>query len=138
MRVSTRINDIIKQRWVALGPRNYGKSVEWKLEGDPWDSEGLYSDHTRGIYLLCRVLDGIRPLGWKLVGLYCLKNFSRFILIFFSIYISSQVSSADISSKNVDGNERGNALVGKPEDVHTWFFLYDVSMRRAAFPLVNE
>ncbi len=42
-----RMNEVIKQRWVALGPRNYGKSVEWKLEGDPWDTEGLYSDHTR-------------------------------------------------------------------------------------------
>ena len=39
-----------------LGPRNYGKSIEWKLEGDPWVSEGLYSDNTRGIYLLCLIL----------------------------------------------------------------------------------
>ena len=38
------------------GPRNYGKSIEWKLEGDPWVSEGLYSDSTRGIYLLCLIL----------------------------------------------------------------------------------
>ena len=38
------------------GPRNYGKSIEWKLEGDPWVSEGLYSDNTRGIYLLCLIL----------------------------------------------------------------------------------
>ena len=38
------------------GPRNYGKSIEWKLEGDPWVSEGLYSDSTRGVYLLCLIL----------------------------------------------------------------------------------
>ena len=38
--LTTRINEIIKLRWVALGPRNYGKSIEWKLEGDPWDTEG--------------------------------------------------------------------------------------------------
>ncbi len=107
------MNEVIKQRWVALGPRNYGKSVEWKLEGDPWDTEGLYSDHTRGVYLLCLILEAIQPLGWKLV------------------------SSADISAKNLDANERGYALVGKPEDMHTWFFLYDVTMRRVTFPLVN-
>ena len=35
----------------------------------------------------------------------------------------------DISSKNLDANERGYALIGKPEDMHTWFFLYDESMR---------
>ena len=38
--LTTTINEIIKLRWVALGPRNYGKSIEWKLEGDPWDTEG--------------------------------------------------------------------------------------------------
>ena len=92
---------MIKHRWVALGPRNYGKSIEWKLEGDPWESEGLYSDHTRGVYLLCLVLEAILPLGWVLV------------------------SSGDISSKNLDANERGYSLIGKPEDLHTWFFLYD-------------
>jgi hypothetical protein len=107
------MNEVIKQRWVALGPRNYGKSVEWKLEGDPWDTEGLYSDHTRGVFLLCLILEAIQPLGWKLV------------------------SSADISAKNLDANERGYALVGKPEDMHTWFFLYDVTMRRITFPLVT-
>lgn len=36
---------------------------------------------------------------------------------------------ADVSSKNLDSNERGYALIGKPEDMHTWFFLYDESMR---------
>ncbi len=36
---------------------------------------------------------------------------------------------ADVSSKNLDTNERGYALIGKPEDMHTWFFLYDESMR---------
>ena len=46
------LNETIKNYWVALGtdqkedelvliviisgPRNYGKSIEWKLEGDPW------------------------------------------------------------------------------------------------------
>ena len=113
LQLTTRMNEVIKQRWVALGPRNYGKSVEWKLEGDPWDTEGLYSDHTRGVYLLCLILEAIQPLGWKLV------------------------SSADISAKNLDANERGYSLVGKPEDMHTWFFLYDVTMRRIAFPLVS-
>ena len=39
--LTTTINEIIKLRWVALGPRNYGKSIEWKLEGDPWDTEGI-------------------------------------------------------------------------------------------------
>ena len=39
--LTTTINEIIKHRWVALGPRNYGKSIEWKLEGDPWDTEGM-------------------------------------------------------------------------------------------------
>ena len=29
----------------------------------------------------------------------------------------------------MDANERGYALIGKPEDMHTWFFLYDESMR---------
>ena len=67
LQLTTRMNEVIKQRWVALGPRNYGKSVEWKLEGDPWDTEGLYSDHTRGVYLLCLILEAIQPLGWKLV-----------------------------------------------------------------------
>ena len=101
-----------------MGPRNYGKSIEWKLEGDPWDTEGkntfleyylyssfiyklgwiylsddlfyilgLYSDQTRGVYLLCLLLGAIQPLGWRLV------------------------SSADISSKNLDSNERGYSLV---------------------------
>ena len=39
--LTTTINEIIKLRWVALGPRNYGKSIEWKLEGDPWETEGM-------------------------------------------------------------------------------------------------
>jgi hypothetical protein len=43
------MNETIKQHWVALGPRNYGKSIEWKLEGDPWDTEGLYSDQGRDL-----------------------------------------------------------------------------------------
>ena len=114
--LTSTINEIIKLRWVALGPRNYGKSIEWKLEGDPWDTEGikffyrvllyesmkmlkttvfyqksfilgLYSDQTRGVYLLCLLLEAIQPLGWRLV------------------------SSADISSKNLDANERGYSLV---------------------------
>jgi len=76
------MNEIIKQRWVALGPRNYGKSVEWKLEGDPWDTEGLYSDHTRGIYLLCLILEAIQPLGWKLV----IISFSSSGSLFFAVY----------------------------------------------------
>ena len=46
----------------------------------------------------------IQPLGWRLV------------------------SSADISSKNLDANERGYALMGKPEDLHTWFFLFDETL----------
>ena len=50
-------------------------------------SLGLYSDQTRGVYLLCLLLEAIQPLGWKLV------------------------SSADISSKNLDANERGYSLV---------------------------
>ena len=104
------MNETIKQHWVALGPRNYGKSIEWKLEGDPWDTEGLYWDQTRGVYLLCLLLDVIQPLGWRLV------------------------SSADISAKNLDANDRGYALVGKPEDMHTWFFLYDEALRRATPP----
>ena len=29
----------------------------------------------------------------------------------------------------MDANERGYALIGKPEDMHTWFFLYDETMR---------
>ena len=62
------MNEVIKQRWVALGPRNYGKSIEWKLEGEPWDTEGLYADHTRGVYLLCLLLEAIQPLGWRLVS----------------------------------------------------------------------
>ena len=45
------------------------------------------------------------------------------ILVHFSIL------HTDISSKNLDANERGYALIGKPEDMHTWFFLYDESMR---------
>ena len=48
---------------------------------------GLYSDQTRGVYLLCLLLEAIQPLGWRLV------------------------SSADISSKNLDANERGYSLV---------------------------
>ena len=106
LRLTTKMNETIKQRWVALGPRNYGKSIEWKLEGDPWDTEGLYSDQTRGVYLLCLLLEVVQPLGWRLV------------------------SSADVSAKNLDSNERGYALVGKPEDMHTWFFLYDESLVR--------
>ena len=62
------MNEVIKQRWVALGPRNYGKSIEWKLEGEPWDTEGLYADNTRGVYLLCLLLEAIQPLGWRLVS----------------------------------------------------------------------
>ena len=108
------MNETIKQHWVALGPRNYGKSIEWKLEGDPWDTEGLYSDQTRGVYLLCLLLDVIQPLGWRLV------------------------SSADISAKNLDANDRGYALVGKPEDMHTWFFLYEEALRRRAAPAANN
>ncbi len=104
LRLTARINETIKRHWVALGPRNYGKSIEWKLEGDPWDMEGLYSDQTRGVYLLCLLLDVIVPLGWRLV------------------------SSADVASKNLDGNERGYALVGRPEDLHTWFFLFDETL----------
>jgi len=107
LRLTTRMNEVIKSHWVALGPRNYGKSIEWKLEGDPWDTEGLYSDQTRGIHLLCLLLGVIQPLGWRLVA------------------------SADVSSKNLDSNERGYALVGKPEDLHTWFFLYDETLRRS-------
>ena len=109
-----QMNETIKQHWVALGPRNYGKSIEWKLEGDPWDTEGLYSDQTRGVYLLCLLLDVIQPLGWRLV------------------------SSADISAKNLDANDRGYALVGKPEDMHTWFFLYEEALRRRAAPAANN
>ena len=72
LRLTSMLNETIKNYWVALGkisktyvnvytfffpgPRNYGKSIEWKLEGDPWVSEGLYSDNTRGIYLLCLIL----------------------------------------------------------------------------------
>ena len=94
------------------------------------------------MYLLCLLLGAIQPLGWRLV------------------------SSADISSKNLDSNERGYSLVsyidiiyseiktdnmllwlrakylfkifisqfylktGKPEDMHTWFFVYDEYMKR--------
>ena len=104
LQLTTRMNETIKQHWVALGPRNYGKSIEWKLEGDPWDTEGLYSDQTRGIYLLCLLLEVIQPLGWRLL------------------------SSADIASKNLDANERGYSMYGKPEDLHTWFFIFDESM----------
>lgn len=43
----------------------------------------------------------------------------------------------DVSSKNLDANERGYALIGKPEDMHTWFFLYDESMR-AVDPVDND
>ena len=68
LQLTTKMNEVIKQRWVALGPRNYGKSIEWKLEGEPWDTEGLYADHTRGIYLLCLLLEAIQPLGWRLVS----------------------------------------------------------------------
>lgn len=106
LQLTTRMNETIKQHWVALGPRNYGKSIEWKLEGDPWDTEGLYSDQTRGVYLLCLLLEVIQPLGWRLV------------------------SSTDVSSKNLDPNERGYSLVGKPEDLHTWFFLFDPSLKK--------
>ena len=68
LQLTTKMNEVIKQRWVALGPRNYGKSIEWKLEGEPWDTEGLYADHTRGVYLLCLLLEAIQPLGWRLVS----------------------------------------------------------------------
>jgi hypothetical protein len=47
---------VITSRVSTSGPRNYGKSIEWKLEGDPWVAEGLYSDSTRGVYLLCLIL----------------------------------------------------------------------------------
>ena len=99
------------------GPRNYGKSIEWKLEGDPWVSEGLYSDSTRGIYLLCLILQvreipsliwfvvsavmqAISPLGWRVSA------------------------SMDVASKNLDNNDR-YSYEGLSEDMHTWFFLYD-------------
>ena len=52
LRLTSMLNETIKNYWVALGtdgkedelvliviisgPRNYGKSIEWKLEGDPW------------------------------------------------------------------------------------------------------
>ncbi|CAB4057449.1 unnamed protein product [Lepeophtheirus salmonis] len=93
--LTTRLNETIKQNWVSLGPRNFGKSIEWKLEGDPWECEGLYLDQTRCVYLLCLLLESIQPLGWRLIA------------------------SADVSSKNIDSNDRGYSLVGKPEDVHT-------------------
>ena len=99
------------------GPRNYGKSIEWKLEGDPWVSEGLYSDNTRGIYLLCLILQvqllpstttnmtnvvfqAIAPLGWRVTA------------------------SMDVAAKNLDNNDR-YSYEGLSEDMHTWFFLYD-------------
>uniref|UniRef100_A0A0K2TQJ9 Uncharacterized protein n=1 Tax=Lepeophtheirus salmonis TaxID=72036 RepID=A0A0K2TQJ9_LEPSM len=104
--LTTRLNETIKQNWVSLGPRNFGKSIEWKLEGDPWECEGLYLDQTRCVYLLCLLLESIQPLGWRLIA------------------------SADVSSKNIDSNDRGYSLVGKPEDVHTWFFLYDQKLFR--------
>ena len=55
LRLTSMLNETIKNYWVALGtdekedelvliiiisgPRNYGKSIEWKLEGDPWVSK---------------------------------------------------------------------------------------------------
>lgn len=121
------MNEVIKQRWVALGPRNYGKSIEWKLEGEPWDTEGLYADHTRGIYLLCLLLEAIQPLGWRLVSS-AGEKIQKIIFQFFTPHYHD-IFFTDISSKNLDANERGYALIGKPEDMHTWFFLYDESMR---------
>jgi hypothetical protein len=41
----------------------------------------------------------------------------------------SSVPIIDVSSKNLDSNERGYSLMGKPEDMHTWFFLYDEGLR---------
>ena len=55
---------------IISGPRNYGKSIEWKLEGDPWVSEGLYSDNTRGIYLLCLILQVRSDKGFLLRFIY--------------------------------------------------------------------
>ena len=66
-------------------------------------SLGLYSDQTRGVYLLCLLLEAIQPLGWKLV------------------------SSADISSKNLDANERGYSLVCFLALI---LFLYDYILKR--------
>jgi len=103
LRLTSMLNETIKNYWVALGPRNYGKSIEWKLEGDPWVSEGLYSDNTRGIYLLCLILQAIAPLGWRVTA------------------------SMDVASKNLDSNDR-YSYEGQSEDMHTWFFLYDEKM----------
>eukprot|EP00090_Calanus_glacialis_P047499 TRINITY_DN9901_c0_g1_i1.p1 TRINITY_DN9901_c0_g1~~TRINITY_DN9901_c0_g1_i1.p1 ORF type:complete len:1078 (+),score=157.12 TRINITY_DN9901_c0_g1_i1:452-3685(+) len=100
LRLTSMLNETIKNYWVALGPRNYGKSIEWKLEGDPWVSEGLYSDSTRGIYLLCLILQAITPLGWRVAA------------------------SMDVAAKNLDSNDR-YSYEGLSEDMHTWFFLYD-------------
>merc|ERR1719458_783047 len=100
LRLTSMLNETIKNYWVALGPRNYGKSIEWKLEGDPWVSEGLYSDSTRGIYLLCLILQAIAPLGWRVTA------------------------SMDVAAKNLDNNDR-YSYEGLSEDMHTWFFLYD-------------
>ena len=44
----------------------------------------------------------------------------------------------DVSSKNLDANERGYALIGKPEDMHTWFFLYDETMRVIPEPTMDN
>ena len=63
---------------------------------------GLYSDQTRGVYLLCLLLGAIQPLGWRLV------------------------SSADISSKNLDSNERGYSLVSRTNIIYLDMNMYSV------------
>ena len=63
---------------------------------------GLYSDQTRGVYLLCLLLGAIQPLGWRLV------------------------SSADISSKNLDSNERGYSLVSCTNIIYLYMNMYSV------------
>ena len=80
------------------GPRNYGKSIEWKLEGDPWVSEGLYSDSTRGIYLLCLILQvrEIQSLIWFVVS---------FVMQAISPLGWRVSASMDVASKNLDNNE---------------------------------
>ena len=89
LQLTTKMNEVIKQRWVALGPRNYGKSIEWKLEGEPWDTEGLYADHTRGVYLLCLLLEAIQPLGWRLVSS-AGKNYNFILQMIIRIYTNSK------------------------------------------------
>ena len=60
MILTTTINEIIKLRWVALGPRNYGKSIEWKLEGDPWDTEGMI--YTNFIFCKSEIVSNISKI----------------------------------------------------------------------------